>query len=202
MIPDYWQDALTQLTHTDEIIARLIVSYPNEILKNQGNPFSTLIRAVVGQQISVKAADAVWQRLEETIKIISPSNLLKIEAAQLRECGLSRQKISYISAIANAFESETLTASKWQIMSDKEVINQLIKIKGIGQWTADMFLIFHLNRPDILPLADIGLLNAIKLHYCNLTKSEILTLSQKWQPYRTVATWYLWLSLDPVTVQY
>ena len=202
MVPSYWQDALAYLTRTDRIMAALIAAYPDAVLKNQGNPFHTLTRAVVGQQISIKAADAVWQRLEGQLKTISPPQLLTVGEDQLRQCGLSRQKISYLTVIARAFEEGTLTPSKWPGMSDREVASQLMEIRGIGQWTAEMFLIFHLNRPDVLPLTDFGLLNAIQLHYGSLSKTEILALSQGWQPYRTVATWYLWRSLDPVTVQY
>jgi DNA-3-methyladenine glycosylase II len=202
MIPSYWQDATNYLTDTDEIMAGLITSYPDEVLKNHNNAFHTLMRAVVGQQISIKAADAIWQRLEAQLETISPSQFLTVGEDKLRQCGLSRQKISYLSAIARAFEEGTLTPSRWERMSDGEVVRQLVGIRGIGQWTAEMFLIFHLNRPDVLPLTDLGLLNAIQLHYGSLSKSEMLTLSQQWQPYRTVATWYLWRSLDPVTVQY
>ncbi len=202
MIPHYWQDAIAYLTRTDKVIAGLIASYSDEVLYSHGNPFHTLMRAVVGQQISVKAADAIWQRLEGKLETISTSQFLTVGEDDLRQCGLSRQKIGYITAIARAFEQETLTPSNWQSMSDQEVVSQLVAIRGIGQWTAEMFLIFHLHRPDILPLSDLGILNAIRLHYGSLRESEILTLCQRWQPYRTVATWYLWRSLDPTTVQY
>jgi DNA-3-methyladenine glycosylase II len=202
MTPPYWQDATIYLSKTDEIIAQLIASYPDEVLKNHHNPFHTLMRAVVGQQISVKAADAVWQRLEGQLETISPPQFLAVGEDALRQCGLSRQKISYLTAVARAFEEGILTPTTWQKMSDDEVVRQLVGIRGIGKWTAEMFLIFHLHRPDVLPLADLGLLNAIQRHYGSLSKTEILALSQRWQPYRTVATWYLWRSLDPVTVQY
>jgi DNA-3-methyladenine glycosylase II len=202
MIPPYWQDATTYLTLRDEVMAGLIASYLDEVLLNYDNPFQTLIRAVVGQQISVKAADAIWQRLEKVLETISPSQLLTVGEDDLRLCGLSRQKIGYLSAIATAFEEGILIPSTWKKMSDDEVISQLVGIRGIGKWTAEMFLIFHLHRPDVLPLSDLGLLKAIRLHYGSLTLSEILTLAQRWQPYRTVATWYLWRSLDPVAVQY
>jgi DNA-3-methyladenine glycosylase II len=202
MIPSYWQDATNYLTRNDEVMAGLIVSYPDAVLKNQGNPFYTLTRAVVGQQISIKAAEAIWQRLEAQLETISPSQLLRVGEDKLRQCGLSRQKISYLSASACAFENGILTPSKWPDMSDREVTSQLVGIRGIGQWTAEMFLIFHLHRPDVLPLSDLGLLNAIRVHYGSLNQAEIQTLSQQWQPYRTVATWYLWRSLDPVIVQY
>jgi DNA-3-methyladenine glycosylase II len=202
MIPSYWQDALTYLTSTDKIMAGLIASYPDESLKNRNNPFYTLIRAVVGQQISIKAAEAIWQRVEAQIKVISPSQFLKVEEDKLRQCGLSRQKIDYMTGIARAFEEGIFTSSRWETMNDQEVVSQLVGIRGIGKWTAEMFLIFHLHRPDVLPLADLGLINAIRLYYSSNSKEEILTLSQRWKPYRTVATWYLWRSLDPITVDY
>lgn len=200
-IPPYWTEAITHLLK-DEVMAGLIASFPDEVLKNHGNAFHTLIRAVVGQQISVKAADAVWQRLEAQLKIISPQQLLTVREEVLRQCGISRQKISYLTAIANAFEQEILPSNQWYEMGDEAIVRQLVAIRGIGQWTAEMFLIFHLNRPDVLPLTDLGLINAIKLYYGSITKSEMLTLSQQWRPYRTVATWYLWRSLDATTVQY
>jgi DNA-3-methyladenine glycosylase II len=202
MIPSYWQDALIYLTAQDAVLAKLIEAYPNEVLTNQGNPFSTLIRAVVGQQISIKAADTIWYRLESQIEAFSPAYFLTVEEDLLRECGLSRSKISYLKAIALAFENQLLTPEHWHSMSDDEVIKQLLKIRGIGQWTAEMFLIFYLNRPDILPLSDIGLLNAIKRHYVCDNKAAILAIAEVWQPYRTVATWYLWRSLDAMVVQY
>lgn len=202
MVPSYWQDALIHLTAQDGVMANLIDTYPNDVLQNQGNPFITLMRAVVGQQISIKAAAVIWQRLESRIEVFSPVYFLRVEEDLLRQCGLSRNKIIYLKAIALAFEEQRLTPDLWRQMSDDEVVKQLLKIKGIGQWTADMFLIFYLNRPDVLPLSDIGLLNGIKHHYGNLSKAMILERAQIWQPYRTVATWYLWRSLDPEVVQY
>jgi DNA-3-methyladenine glycosylase II len=200
--PSYWQDAVIYLCAKDQILAQLINNYQSEQLTNVGNPFQTLIRAVVGQQISVPAADAVWQRLRKKLPTISPRNFLILRKEELKKCGLSRQKIDYITNIANAFEKGILTPNQWQEMTDKEVVKQLIQIKGVGQWTAQMFLIFHLHRCDVFPLADLGLIKAVQLHYGNLTKAEIIEQSQQWKPYRTVATWYLWLSLDPTTVQY
>jgi DNA-3-methyladenine glycosylase II len=202
MTPFYWQEAIDILQNQDKIIGNLITAYPDEVLTNNHNPFYTLMRAVVGQQISVKAAEAVWQRLSVQLQAITPDNFLTLKEEQLRQCGLSRQKINYITHVAKAFNDGLLTPSKWWEMSDKEVIKQLTEIKGIGQWSAQMFLIFHLHRPDILPLADLGLINAIKQHYGNITKTEIITLSEQWQPYRTVAVWYLWRSLDPFIIQY
>ena len=200
--PFYWQDAKVYLSTRDEVLASLINKYPQEALTNFDNPFQTLIRAVVGQQISLKAADSIWLKLRQILPAISPNDFLIVSEQELKQCGLSRQKLAYMTNIANAFEQGILTPNQWQNMSDKEVIKQLIQIKGVGQWTAEMFLIFHLHRSDIFPLSDIGLINAFRLHYGDLTKEEIGKHSEKWKPYRTVATWYLWLSLDSVTVQY
>ena len=200
--PDYWQEAKDYLANKDQILARLINDYPDEVLTTIRKPFQTLIRAVVGQQISVQSADAVWLRLTNKLPQINAHCFLALTNEQLKECGLSRQKIAYMTNIANAFEQGDLTPDLWNEMDDREIFKQLVKIKGVGEWTAQMFLIFHLNCPDIFPIADIGLVNAVKKLYGDTTKEQILDRSQMWQPYRTVASWYLWLSLDPVTVQY
>ena len=200
--PYYWEKATEYLTIKDQVMGELINTYPDEILINMNNPFYTLTRAIVGQQISIKAADSIWERLQNKLPKMLPKQFLKLSEEELRLIGLSRHKINYITNTANAFEEGQLTPNQWEKMTDNEIIKQLLKIKGIGQWTVEMFLIFYLHRPDILPLADLGLINAIKLHYGDLNKSQIKTLSQGWQPYRTVATWYLWRSLEPVVVQY
>ncbi len=199
-IPPYWQKAKVYLCKRDPNMRKIIIAYPHDALFNLHNPFYTLARSIVGQQISVKAADKIWQRLENFI--VSPELFLQIEAQQLRHLGLSRQKINYLTNIAQAFLDSTLTPELWTEMNQEEVVSQLTTIKGIGQWTAEMFLIFHLHSPNILPLSDLGLLNAIKLHYQVNDKEDMLRLAQLWQPYCTVATWYLWRSLDPIAVQY
>ncbi|MGK7894545.1 MAG: DNA-3-methyladenine glycosylase [Xenococcus sp. (in: cyanobacteria)] len=203
--PPYWQDAIAYLTSKDQVIARLIKTYPDEAMLNHQNPFQTLVKAIIGQQISIQAAAAICQRLESLIGHFSRKNYLAAEENELRQCGLSRPKIRYIKNVALALESGQLTPSTWAAMSDEEVAQQLMSISGIGKWTAQMFLIFHLHRTDILPLGDVGLIKAIKLHYGSeqqLSDSEIRKITQVWQPYRTVATWYLWRSLDPIPVQY
>ncbi|ACK66423.1 DNA-3-methyladenine glycosylase II [Rippkaea orientalis PCC 8801] len=203
--PSYWVEAKEYLADKDKILAYLISLYPDETIINYHNPFYTLVKAIIGQQISVNAANAISKRLESLLGTISIETYLAMDSEALRQCGLSRPKISYITNIAQAFEQGILTPQIWPMMSDQEVISQLISIKGIGLWTAQMFLIFHLHRSDILPLADLGLINAIQRHYGQsqrLTKGEIQELSQVWKPYRTVATWYLWRSLDPIPVQY
>ncbi len=203
--PVYWQEAIAYLESEDPILGRLIRNYPGENLQNHHNPFYTLARAIVGQQISVQSADAIWSRLTTILPSISAEAYLQLTESQLRGCGLSRQKIAYLYNIAIALEEKLLTPTDWDHLSDEEITEELTKIKGIGTWTAQMFLIFHLNRRDILPLGDLGLINAIQLHYskkAKLSLGEIKQIAQTWQPYRTVATWYLWRSLDPVVVQY
>jgi DNA-3-methyladenine glycosylase II len=203
--PFYWEEAKEYLAAKDDIMAGLIASYPDDAMINYQNPFYTLVKAIVGQQISVKAANAISQRLELLLGTISTTNYLVSHETDLRNCGLSRQKILYLTNIAQGFEDGTLTPETWINMSDEEVTSQLISIKGIGPWTAQMFLIFHLHRKDVFPLADLGLIKAIQEHYGtrqSLNKEQIQELSKQWQPYRTVATWYLWRSLDPIPVQY
>ena len=203
--PPYWQSAINYLASKDRVIASLIATYPNEVMQGHHNPFSTLVKAIVGQQISVKAAAAICQRLESLIGHFSTEQYLAAKEYELRQCGLSRPKIRYITNVANAFESGHLTPLTWSTMSDDEIAKQLMSISGIGRWTAQMFMIFHLHRADILPLGDVGLLKAIDLNYGagkQLSDSEIRKITQIWQPYRTVATWYLWRSLDPIPVQY
>lgn len=203
--PHYWQEAKEYLTAQDNILADLIASYPSETMVNYNDAFLTLVKAIIGQQISVNAANAVTQRLESLLGDISIKNYLATDGQALRQCGLSRQKISYITNICQGFEQGILTPQNWADMSDVELIKQLISIKGIGPWTAQMFLIFHLHRRDIFPITDLGLINAIQKYYGkqnSLTKEQIQDISQPWKPYRTVATWYLWRSLDPLPVQY
>ena len=203
--PSYWQEAKEYLILNDAILADLIALYPSETMINYHDAFLTLVKAILGQQISVSAANAIYQRLESLLGKITVENYLERDTHLLRECGLSRQKIAYITNIIQGFKDGILTPQSWSDMNDKEVIEQLTSIKGIGPWTAQMFLIFHLHRRDIFPMADLGLINAIQLHYGgekSLSKGEIKELSQGWKPYRTVATWYLWRSLDPLPVQY
>ncbi len=203
--PAYWQEAIDYLAKSDRVMANLIASYPQEVMLSNHNPFPTLVKAIVGQQISVKAASAISQRLESTLGTWSTENFLAAEENQLRQCGLSRPKIRYITNVAFALESGKLTPSSWSEMGDEEVAQQLQSIPGIGTWTAQMFLMFHLQRADILPIGDVGLRKAMEVNYGSgksLSKEEIGKIAKEWQPYRTVATWYLWRSLDPEPVEY
>ena len=171
-------------------------------MEMKNDTLHTLVRSVVGQQISVRAADAIWNRLDEACNnSITENNLLKLSIEEMRKTGLSNTKSNYIMNIVNANLSEL----DWEDMNDEEVSNELCKIKGIGPWTADMFLIFRLGRTNILPLGDIGLINAINLHYNNkekLSKEELMKFKEKWSPWCSIATWYMWRSLDPVPVEY
>ena len=197
-----WDKAVTDLSKNDKIIAKIIADYPKERMEMKNDTLHTLVRSVVGQQISVRAADAIWNRLDEACNnSITENNLLKLSIEDMRKTGLSNTKSNYIMNIVNANLSEL----DWEDMNDEEVSNELCKIKGIGPWTADMFLIFRLGRTNILPLGDIGLINAINLHYNNeekLSKEELMKFKEKWSPWCSIATWYMWRSLDPVPVEY
>ena len=197
-----WDKAVTDLSKNDDIIAKIITDYPKERMEMKNDTLHTLVRSVVGQQISVRAADAIWNRLDEACNnSITENNLLKLSIEDMRKTGLSNTKSNYIINIVNANLSEL----DWENMNDEEVNNELCKIKGIGPWTADMFLIFRLGRTNILPLGDIGLINAINLHYNNkekLSKEELMKFKETWSPWCSIATWYMWRSLDPVPVEY
>lgn len=190
----------------DRIMKKLIPKHPDIWLTTRGNPFITLARSIVGQQISVKAAESVWQRfLLECGKRPTPASVQKAGVDNLRAAGLSARKAEYILDLSTHFSEKRVHPQKWATMEDEDVIAELTAIRGIGRWTAEMFLIFNLQRPDVLPLDDVGLLNAISLHYFSgepVSRFEAREVSAAWQPWRTVATWYLWRSLDPIPVEY
>lgn len=172
---------------------------------SRGDPFYTLMRSIIGQQISVKAADALWVKFEHLAKNIAPKSVLSLDEEQLRGCGLSRQKAHYVHIIAQHFMHNGWLEREWHDVPDDQIRAELTAIKGIGPWTAEMFLIFALLRPDVFPLGDIGLRKAMEKHYFageKQTTAVLETFGERWRPYRTVATWYLWRSLDPVPVEY
>jgi DNA-3-methyladenine glycosylase II len=202
--PSYWSEAKAHLSQKDKKMARIIAAYEGELLVTRGDAFYTLARAIAGQQISVKAADSVWKRLEAACPI-TPDDVAIAPAELLRSCGLSGQKVVYMHALASHFQENAQTIKRWPKMTDEEIILELTSIKGIGRWSAEMFLIFHLERADIFPVADLGMLKAIYIHYNKGEKmplKDVRTLGERWRPYRSVATWYLWRSLDPVPVAY
>ena len=199
---DQWRIATKRLSETDSIMKHIIETYNGEKMKLRGVAFETLARSIVGQQISVKAADSVWKKLEKLCQSkIGKEKILSLPHDKLKSTGLSNQKAIYLRNIAESDILET----KWDTISDEKAIEQLCTIKGIGIWTAEMFLIFHLARPNILPLTDIGLIRGIEKNYYDgdkINKKQLETFREKWNPWCTVATWYLWRSLDPIPVEY
>ncbi|MBS1156789.1 MAG: DNA-3-methyladenine glycosylase 2 family protein [Proteobacteria bacterium] len=205
MKPAYWEEACTVLAAADPVLADLIARYPGISLRSRGDVFHTLARSIVGQQISVKAADSVWSKLERTLDGVESTNVLSASVETLRSCGLSARKVEYLSDLAAHHQAGRLDSAAWQQWDDEAIIAELCTIRGIGRWTAEMFLIFYLLRPDVFPLDDIGLLKAIALHYHEqerLPRKVIVSLGEAWRPWRSVATWYLWRSLDPLPVEY
>ena len=160
-----WLLAINNLKKKDKILKKIISQYKSEKITSKKNAFYTLTKSITGQQISVKAANAIWSKLEKKIKKINPNNLLKIKRNEIKKCGFSKQKINYILNLANFFIKNKQIEKKWEKMNDKEIVEDLIKIKGIGKWTAEMFLIFYLLRPNIFPIADLGLHKAISINY-------------------------------------
>lgn len=174
-------------------------------MTRRSDPFFTLARSIVGQQISVKAAATVWGRFEAAVKDIAPERVLSVSPIVLQGAGLSRRKVEYVIGLAESFRSGEIRPQDWPGMDDEAVIEQLTAVRGIGRWTAEMFLMFNLLRPDVLPLDDVGLQKAVALHYFRgrrVTARTIRRVAAKWAPWRSVATWYLWRSLDPVPVEY
>ncbi|MDQ2140513.1 DNA-3-methyladenine glycosylase 2 family protein [Alcaligenaceae bacterium A4P071] len=204
--PAYWDEAVADLTERDRILKKIIPQHPEAWLGESTTPFITLARAIIGQQITVKAADGLWVRFQDLAgKRPSPASVLKTTVPGLRENGLSLRKAEYLIDLATHFAEKRVHPDRWSEMEDEQVIAELVAIRGIGRWTAEMFLIFNLQRPDVLPLDDLGLLKAISLHYFSgepVSRFEAREVSNAWQPWRTVATWYLWRSLDAVAVQY
>jgi DNA-3-methyladenine glycosylase II len=202
--PDYWLKAKRHLSLVDPVLARIIKSYKGETLASRGSAFFSLARAIVGQQISVKAAESVWNKLAARLGgIVLPQTVLDTDVADLRACGLSGQKVIYLKELSQFFA--TRLRHDWHKKTDAQVITDLIAIKGIGKWSAEMFLIFHLMRSDVFPVGDLGLRKAIERQYNKGRKMplpKMHKLAERWQPYRTAATWYLWRSLDPVPVEY
>ncbi len=210
--PPYWAQARRALARGDPTLARIIRRHPRAALVSRGDPFATLARSIVGQQISVKAADAVWGRFAAACPQLSPAAVLRRRATTLRACGLSERKVEYLRDLARHFADGRIDPARFDALDDEAIIAELTDIRGIGRWTAEMFLIFNLLRPNVLPLDDLGLLKAVSLHYLDGEPTErLLTahgrrrvqrLAQAWAPWRSVATWYLWRSLDPVAVEY
>ncbi len=214
--PTYWDRARGELGQADPVIGAIIARCGDAHLVSRGDPFVTLARSIVGQQISVKAAQSVWSRLEARARAVTPERLARMRAPTLRGCGLSDRKVEYVRDLARRFRDGLVDPTQWGRLDDEEIVGQLVQVRGVGRWTAEMFLIFNLQRPDVLPLDDLGVLRAVARHYgggddpqqpLTGTAGRQLRLTtqaigERWRPWRTVATWYLWRSLDPVPVEY
>jgi DNA-3-methyladenine glycosylase II len=203
--PTYWLQATSELAQRDAVLRALIERFRGLSLATRGDAFSTLARSIVGQQISVKAAQSVWDRLSSRLMGVSPASIARTRRPTLRSCGLSGQKADYLKDLARKFLDGHLEPARWVTLDDEALITELIQVKGIGRWTAEMFLMFHLARPDVLPVADLGLQRAMRLHYNRgrtLSPARMHRIGAAWAPWRSVATWYLWRSLDPIPVEY
>ena len=206
MKPEYWNRAKRALARRDPVMGGIMRAHPRIFLVRRGEPFMTLARAIVGQQISVKAAQSVWDRVVTCVGgEVSPQTVLGRQRPLLRACGLSDRKTEYICDLAQHFANGSIHVHRWPEMTDEAIIAELVEVRGIGRWTAEMFLIFSLQRPDVFPLDDLGLQKGIRVAYFanrKVTLSTMRRIGERWRPWRSVATWYLWRSLDPVPVEY
>ena len=201
--PEYWDDACKHLSRRDRVMKKLIPRFGEARLQSRADAFTTLARSVVGQQISVKAAQSVWDRVVSLVD--DPTTRVALPSEALRAAGLSARKIEYIFDLARNFESGAVHVRQWQQMDEEAIIEELVAIRGIGRWTAEMFLIFHLMRPNVMPMDDMGLLKGISEHYFSgepVSRAEAREVGEAWAPFRSVATWYIWRSLDPLPVDY
>jgi DNA-3-methyladenine glycosylase II len=211
--PPYWDEACKHLSKRDRVMRKLVADHGSARLYSRGDAFTTLARSIVGQQISVKAAQSVWEKLltsfgqqpPEQRAPLSVQGVLSRAPDLLRQVGLSTRKVEYLQDLARHFDEGRVHVAQWQQMDDEKIIEELIDIRGIGRWTAEMFLIFHLMRPNVLPLDDLGLIKGISLNYFSgepVSRAEARDIAEAWAPYRSVGTWYLWRSLDPLPVDY
>jgi DNA-3-methyladenine glycosylase II len=189
----------------DRVMKRLIPQHGTACLQTRGDAFTTLSRSIVGQQISVRAAQTVWDRFILLPRKFNPSGVLKVKSEDMRAAGLSARKVQYLHDLALHFSQGKIDEQSWPNMDDDTIIAELTTIRGIGRWTAEMFLIFHLMRPNVLPLDDIGLINGISQNYFSgeaVSRSDAREVALAWAPFCSVATWYIWRSIDPLPVEY
>ena len=203
--PDYWEEACRHLVKKDRVMRKLIPKFGDACLQTRGDAFITLARSIVGQQISVASAQKVWDRFALLPRKITPANVLRLKVDDMRAAGLSARKVEYLVDLALHFDNGALHVKDWASMADDAIIAELVAIRGIGRWTAEMFLIFHMMRPNVLPLDDVGLLTGISVNYFSgdaVSRSDAREVAAAWSPYCSVATWYIWRSLDPLPVEY
>jgi DNA-3-methyladenine glycosylase II len=205
MKPKYWNKGKIYLSNKDKVLKKLIQTYRNEYLNLNSNYFHSLINSIIGQQISVSAADSMKTKFFKLKRNITPQTVSKLRTTDLRKCGLSRQKILYIRNISKFFLQNKKFIKNINKSSEEAIYNNLIEIKGVGNWTIHMFLMFSYGSSNIFPTGDLGFLKGIsKLYKVQLPISErkLKLLYKKWSPYSSQATWYLWRSLDPIPVNY
>ena len=205
MKPKYWNKGIIYLSNKDKVLKKIIDQFPKQSLILNDNSFHALINSIIGQQISVSAANSMKKKLFALKKNITPRTIKNIKKIDLKICGLSKQKIQYINNIADFFEENKKFINKIDKLEDRYIREKLIEIKGIGNWTVDMFLIFTHGSSNIFPTGDLGFIKAISKHYKKdlpLDDNFLSTLLKRWSPYSSIATWYLWRSLDPITVSY
>jgi DNA-3-methyladenine glycosylase II len=200
MTPEYWSEATRHLSKRDKTLGRLIKAHRKaDLTDDRGDAFQTLARAIVGQQISTRAAQSIWARFVECVGKVNPANVGAQEDQALRACGFSGQKVAYVKDLARRFAAGEVKPRRWIRMDDEAIIEELVAVKGIGRWTVEMFLMFHMKRPNVLPVGDLGLQRAMERTYNKgetLTRDQMRAIGEPWDPYRSVATWYLWRSLD------
>jgi len=198
--PDWW-DAAREFLLQDELLAPVVEKYSDGSLSGKGDLFATFVNSIVGQQISVIAAEAIWNRLKEKVGDITPENISSYSAEEIAACGLTKSKTSYILGVAN--NPKEFLNQNFSEMTDEEIHKHFIAFRGIGPWTSEMLMIFSLLRPNVFSIGDIGLVKAVKILNPRLqTKEEVLSEAERWSPYKTAASWYLWRMLDPVPVAY
>ena len=205
MKPKYWNKGKFYLSNKDKVLKKIIDQFPNQSLQLNNNSFQALINSIIGQQISVSAANSMKKKLFALKRNITPRTIKNTNKTSLRKCGLSKQKILYINNIADFFLINKEFVNQMHKIDNQEIRNKLIEIKGIGNWTVDMFLLFTHGSSNIFPSGDLGFLKAISKHYKKdlpLNDKFLSTLFKRWSPYSSMATWYLWRSLDPIPVSY
>ena len=203
--PDYWAEACKHLVKKDRVLRRLIPQVGDVALYQRGDAFTTLARSIVGQQVSVASAQRVWDRLAALPRSMTPRSVLKLKVDDMRAAGLSARKVEYLVDLALHFDNGQLHVKQWDQMDDPAIVAELVAIRGISRWTADMFLIFHLARPNVLPLDDATLIQGISQHYFSgdpVSRSDAREVAQAWNPWCSVASWYIWRSLAPLPVDY
>jgi len=203
--PSYWEEACRHLTKKDRVMRRLIPQVGNVALTQRGDAFTTLARSIVGQQVSVASAQRVWDQFAALSRSMTPRSVLKLKVDDMRAAGLSARKVEYLVDLALHFDSGRLHVKQWDEMDDQAIVAELVAIRGISRWTADMFLIFHLARPNVLPLDDATLIQGISQHYFSgdpVSRSDAREVADAWKPWCSVASWYIWRSLAPLPVDY